>query len=403
LPQKSGYVVESREPVLDGIRGLAILLVVFHHVVIFSGIARTGLIDRVVLAVGASAWIGVDLFFALSGFLITGILYDARSSNRYFTSFYGRRVLRIFPLYYGFLCAWLVFRWFGSTHAEESPVEGLRWYWLYLSNLQVALWGWQQPLHLGHFWSLAVEEQFYLVWPLVVRIFDRRRLLQICVACFAAAFAIRLFAPFGLSALGSYVLMPTRMDSLAAGAVVALIARGPGGLRRLGAWPARSLIASILAVAAIFLSRRGLPETDPLVITVGLSLLAVGAASLIAVVLLEQDSRLHWFLSAAPLVTLGQYSYGLYVFHQPVALLLRDAGWQVGMFPTIGGSGILGLVAFGGVVCLASGLCAFVSWHVWEAPFLRLKRYLPYQTRVAREDVLESKPRVVATAGLESR
>jgi peptidoglycan/LPS O-acetylase OafA/YrhL len=163
------------------------------------------------------------------------------------------------------------------------------------------------------------------------------------------------------------------------------------------------LVVSTLSIGAIFLSRRGFSEGDPLISTVGLSLLAVAFASLIAVALSTRGSGLDVALSATPLVILGQYSYGLYVFHQPVALLLRDAGWQVAMFPSMWGSHIGGLIAFGGLVCLFSGLLAFVSWHVWEAPFLRLKRYLPYRQNEVQKGAIEPESCAVAAVPFDSR
>jgi peptidoglycan/LPS O-acetylase OafA/YrhL len=377
---------------------VAILLVLFHHVVIYSGMTRSGFIDRAVHAVGNSTWLGVDLFFVLSGFLITGILYDARSSPRYFASFYGRRVLRIFPLYYGFLAAWLIVGSLGrSAPAGEGLADGLGWYWAYLSNVQVARSGWQEPLHLGHFWSLAVEEQFYLIWPFVVLAFDRRRLMQVCILSIVAAFVLRTVAPFGLTPLGAYVLMPTRMDALAAGAFLALAARGPDGLRGLGAWPRVLLIGCTAAAAAVFVWRRGFADVDPAITTVGLTLFAVGFAAMIADALTAPaGSSLRRIFCAAPLAALGQYSYGLYVFHQPITMFLRDAGWQAGMLPSLWGSQLPGLAAFGAMVCIASALCAVASWHLWEAPFLRLKRYLPYRPAPPDASVGQSEARASA-------
>src|SRR5262249_2846553 len=136
-------------------------VVLFH----FSGIFRL----RESTAVGtilARGWMGVDLFFVLSGFLITGILLDSRGADGYFSSFYARRFLRIFPLYYGFLALWfLVLAYvFGSAYSDLFARERQVWFWSYTAN-----WGRPDELGaLGHFWSLAIEEQFYLVWPLVV-------------------------------------------------------------------------------------------------------------------------------------------------------------------------------------------------------------------------------------------
>jgi len=149
-------------PALDGVRGLAIVLVMISHVVI--GLRPGGGFDTGVIEVARSGWMGVDLFFVLSGFLITGILLDARNGPHYFRNFYIRRTLRIFPLYYGILVAVFVITpflvpdvrdqsWFSGVH------ENRIWFWTYTSNLLLAIDGtWEATPILGGFWSLAVEE-----------------------------------------------------------------------------------------------------------------------------------------------------------------------------------------------------------------------------------------------------
>jgi peptidoglycan/LPS O-acetylase OafA/YrhL len=169
-------------PALDGLRGIAIILVMLHHFTYYR--PETG-IDAVIAGVPLFGWVGVDLFFVLSGFLITGILLDSRGSTRYFTNFYARRTLRIFPLYYLVLFLALVaLPQFPSVHTVlagdiEMPP---RWpYWAYLTNFSVAergfVHGWVDVA-----WSLAIEEQFYLVWPLVIWLCPQRLLPWLCTA-----------------------------------------------------------------------------------------------------------------------------------------------------------------------------------------------------------------------------
>jgi len=157
-------------PGLDGVRGLAILAVMLTHISL-----QTIALNPMLRGLFALGWSGVDLFFVLSGFLITGILLDTHQCANYFRSFYARRVLRIFPLYFGFLTvALLVFPYVVSP--EFMPAPSHRWmYVCYVANwLPHAQW------HvLTHFWSLCVEEQFYFIWPLVVLLFGPRRLLPL--------------------------------------------------------------------------------------------------------------------------------------------------------------------------------------------------------------------------------
>ena len=157
---------------LDGLRGIAILLVVFSHFVSNLRIPADGWAWPLV-SIAHAGWAGVDLFFVLSGFLITGILVDARGSSTYFKSFYARRALRILPAYYGFLLAIfvvlpLLHLGAGDNYMLARQHQG--WYWLHLTNVMMAIG--ELPGHGPYpstlFWSLAVEEQFYLIWPAIV-------------------------------------------------------------------------------------------------------------------------------------------------------------------------------------------------------------------------------------------
>jgi len=371
---------DQREPVLDGVRGVAVLLILFHHVIILCGLDKTNLFDKALLALGGSSWLGVDLFFVLSGYLITGILYEAKGSSRYFTSFYGRRVLRIFPLYYGFL---VLFYLSAPVFLAPDAVEAVRakqiWYWTYLSNVDVALNSWPDPTYLGHFWSLAIEEQFYLVWPLVVLAFGRRQLMVVCVACFVGALALRTVLPQLMDPLAAYVLTPARMDTLATGALVALLVRDPVGRIHLARWAPGIACVGIGWLALIFVVHRGLGD-DPAIQTVGYSVIALTFGALIATSL---DRRavpwLRRILSSTPLRFFGTYSYGLYVLHQPIMLWFTEQGLQAGNFPLLLGSKLPGAMVYAVVTVGLSIVFALASWYLWERPFLRMKRFLPYK------------------------
>jgi len=367
---------ENREPVLDGIRGLAILAVLWYHVIWFCGMEPTVRLDDHLVRTGLSAWVGVDLFFVLSGFLITGILYDSRSSGRYYINFFGRRALRILPLYYGFLVlAFVVLPVFLKPQLAESLTRNQVWYWTYLINVKIAVDGWDAA-YLGHFWSLAIEEQFYLIWPFVVQRLSRERLLLVCAVCFVGALSLRFLLPRWLPELAVYVLMPTRMDALAAGAVLALIARGEGGLRVLGRWPAVAVALLLAAAFCVYVWKSKIANSDPLVRTFGYSVLAAGFAALIAIAVTSRPGSLvRRCMSSAPLLMLGKYSYALYIFHVPVIILLWKLDLQVDLVPTVFGSQLPGLVLFAGIAGALSFSCALLSWRFVEAPMLRLKRY----------------------------
>ena len=365
---------------LDGVRGLAILMVLAHNLNVLVG--RQSRAGRAIDLVDDLGWVGVQLFFVLSGFLITGILLDTRESDNYYRAFLGRRVLRIFPLYYGTLAvAFVVLPLVGSHH---PPPDGQIWLWTYTSNWAAPA-GHDNP-EFPHFWSLAVEEQFYLVWPLVVRALSHRRLLALCIGLGIAAFGIRLGMRLGgVGPQPVYMWTICRMDALAAGAAVATILRMP----RAAAWVehrSRAIGWAALGLAvAGFLFTRGDPRTTGRSQTVGYSVLAVAFGVLVfAAVMAEARRRslLHRALAWRPLRALGIYSYGMYVFHVPIhraiglPLLQRWVSDDESVGAKIG-------IAYFAAVSAATFAAAVVSYHLVERRFLALKRYFtPSRTRI---------------------
>ncbi|HEX5760501.1 MAG TPA: acyltransferase [Thermoanaerobaculia bacterium] len=372
-------------PALDGVRGVAILLVLLLHFTVYGGPPPSALPDRIFHELAAAGWVGVDLFFVLSGFLITGILYDAKGSRRYFRNFYARRVLRIFPLYYGSLLIFLVL--LPALFPEHAGLQSLRrdgpWYWAYLSNVLVAREGWPEFGALGHFWSLAVEEQFYLLWPVVVLLCSRRTLMVLCLTLVAASFALRVGLGLAGRETAAFVLTPARIDALAAGGLLALAARGPHGLRPLSRWARPAAAASAVALASLFVWRRGLPAEDFVVSTVGYTLLACLFAALVLLALTSPpQAALGRLFASSGLVFFGRYSYGLYVFHHPL-LFLKPQALSYGALPTVLGSRLPGLLLFLLAATAVSAAAAFLSWHLYEKQFLKLKERFPYERRRA--------------------
>ena len=178
--------LRSTIPALDGVRGLAILAVLAHQLCL-DGYPMNSTVKHLLLPFEAG-WIGVQLFFVLSGFLITGVLLETRHAQNYWSSFFMRRSLRIFPLYYVLLLVTFVVvpRLVDVSAATLAEHGNAAWYWLYASNWMV-LGPVKEVETLGHCWSLAVEEQFYLLWPFVVRMFGNRGLARACVAVAVAS------------------------------------------------------------------------------------------------------------------------------------------------------------------------------------------------------------------------
>jgi peptidoglycan/LPS O-acetylase OafA/YrhL len=368
-----------RVPALDGVRGLAIVLVLVSH---FRLGTTPTVADRVYETVALAGNSGVDLFFVLSGFLITGILLDAKDAERgaYFKNFYARRALRILPLYYGVVAS-MALVWplvHAPTAAWRLFHQNQWWYWLHATNILFAkteTLG--MPYRTSHFWSVAVEEQFYLVWPIVVWYSSRRRLLHICVGCAVLALVLRI----ALTPLDNfewiYTLPVTRMDTLVAGAALAVLARGPGGLT-----PYRGVATRVggLAVAvwgALYVWSSLSPSAAPVFRTLGYSAIVVTYACLVTLALTTS-----WGgpMSAPILRFFGKYSYGMYVFHFPLLFFMGPIYAVAAAVPLLGGSHLPSQLVFVVLATALTSAVAFVSWHVYERHFLALKRYFPVAT-----------------------
>lgn len=370
----------STIPALDGLRGIAILLVLLHHFTILEP-ATSG--DAWLAYVARIGWVGVDLFFVLSGFLITGILIDARDSDRYFTSFYARRTLRIFPLYYLVTFLSLVVLphfpfWFDLLAGPGAPREQLP-YWLYLTNFAVAAR--ERFMHgvLDISWSLAIEEQFYLVWPAVVWFCPPRALGWLCAGLIGLATLGRLAAlGSGTAPIAVYVLPFFRADALATGALLAWLARRGSldGLHASGPWAFWVGAGGVVAVCWLDGDSWWWGEAMQ---RAGYSLVALAAAgALIAALNRRTGARWPRLLAAGWLRAFGKYSYALYLFHLPVLRVVREFVFGPDSFDTFGAAW-LGQIVFYVAATLPAMALAWLSWHLVERRVLRAKAWFPYE------------------------
>src|SRR5258706_4512290 len=332
-PQPAGHI-----PALDGLRGVAILLVMLCH---FLGLLKTGnhRLDSLLHLGFGHGWVGVNLFFVLSGFLITGILLDAKNSPRYFRNFYARRTLRIFPLYYGvlFVCFAILPFFPGSNSADFLALRSRQgWLWAYCTNVKIVLdgdWKFGTPLlDLGHFWSLAVEEHFYLVWPLLVFLLPTRALVKTCLTIIVIVGAARTWwvithgSPTDTKLLPAFVLTPFRMDDLAMGSLLAVLVRSPTARIKLAryAMPALGLSTILLGIN---LAMPSLLHRQTLLQTTGYSAISLFFVCLLsATVFAERGCLLSRLFSSAALRRVGKYAYGLYVFNSIVLQWLTSLG-----------------------------------------------------------------------------
>lgn len=325
--------------------------------------------------------LGVRLFFVLSGFLITGILLRAGHAGEStgqrvwaMRQFYIRRFLRIFPIYYLVLVVCLIL-------AVEPAREVWPWLFTYTTNVYT----WQQAEfipNLGHFWTLAVEEQFYLVWPVIVLFLPRRRLLAVLLALIASALAYRLYASYRYPAdvasdQATLTLIFGVLDCLAVGALLALCtdAAASGIQIRLRELLRRFALPAGLACYVAALALTHYRPGSHIGVTVG----PLGEA-LIFCWLIDRASegfrgapgRL---LEFRPLVYLGTITYGIYIFQNLVPLPMEAIADAVGVSYHRGG-----VVHFAVSVVLSVAVAA-LSWHAFEAPLNGLKRRFPMPDR----------------------
>jgi peptidoglycan/LPS O-acetylase OafA/YrhL len=364
---------KSHIPALDGLRGLAVAAVfaLHYHPDEQLGPSVLRMIDRAALL----GWAGVSLFFALSGFLITGILWDSLGRQHWWRNFYIRRSLRIFPLYYLVLAAVTVIAVaMGSTWKATAKISID---FLYLSDIP---WLWREmfgfPLQssLVHFWSLAVEEQFYLIWPFLLLAFakNRKGAMEVCAAIWIGSLAFRLVAvAAGWSWLWPHHFLLSRAGELCAGSFLALALRDSpqiiSRVLRLSRW---TFFVSLALLIALVVITPELSLMDPRWSTLGVAVFSIFFSALIAMCL--QPGVIRAVFENAALRWLGKISYGVYVYH----LLLY------GVFQRL--TGLMAPHASpleAGILLAAVGTCgtlliASISFYTFERAFLSLKEKL---------------------------
>ena len=361
------------QPELDGIRGIALLAVMLSHAGPY--IQRETLAGKLLNYAMVPGWSGVELFFVLSGFLITGILLRTKAADNYFSSFYMRRFLRIFPIYYFVVTLGLLIAphnsWWNSM---LPPLEKTRnAYYFYLQNWPV-FWNHANfmPISVfGHFWSLAVEEQFYVVWPLVVWLLPETGILWLCGAGLVLALPLRIYIVHLYA--GDFTVMAltaSRMDGLLIGAMLSIfLRRGRVPMRWI--YLALTVGFGLLGYIAVF-HHKELIATYIYMPTIGVTGFALVMGAFLA---LSQHpiAWLHRILTLGWLRTTGKYSYGMYIYHVPIYLiatqiLTRQLGWEFPMplrFALVYIAGLIG-VTF---------LVAKLSYDYFESRILALKKY----------------------------
>lgn len=309
-----------REAALDGVRGLAIAMVLLWHCLYLIPASPLAVAWNRIAGIG---WLGVDLFFVLSGYLITRILIHERGRGDYYSRFYLRRVFRIFPAYY----AMLLLIWALLPHVPPPDWDGavLQQWPLFVAHLQ----NWGMALNhtaydwpgIHHFWSLAIEEQFYLLWPLLVAATSDRVLRRVCVLLIAGSIALKaLLVAAHTSWSVIYMVTPGRLEGLAGGALIATLTPALAQHWRrwivVAGWAGLAGLGLQLVSGAMMTSRLTLVWAIP----------SATAAFVWLLFSLQQQTvpdRLLRVLRNPVLIWLGLYSYGLYLCHYPIYWMLR--------------------------------------------------------------------------------
>jgi peptidoglycan/LPS O-acetylase OafA/YrhL len=368
----SGMAEPSHKPELDGIRGIALLAVMLSH----GGgryILRTTFAAKLFAYAMIPGWSGVELFFVLSGFLITGILLKSKAAENYFSSFYARRFLRIFPIYYLVVTVGLLAATHLSWWNALLPVAGKTRiaYYFYAQN-----WPMFWPHHLfldpnafGHFWSLAVEEQFYIVWPLVIWLLPENAILMLCGVGLVVALPLRVLMVHKFAYdFTAMALTTSRMDGLLIGAILAILLRR-GQIPLKWIYLCMGLGAGIIGFIAVFHHTEliGTYLYMPTIGITGFSLLSGGLLALSQ----HRIPLLQHVLCARWLRTVGKYSYGMYIYHIPIYLICEHylaTRFGVALPMPLGWA-----LLYIGFLIAVTFLVAKISYDLFESKILALK------------------------------
>ncbi|MGB1261487.1 MAG: acyltransferase family protein [Cognaticolwellia sp.] len=366
----SEYSYKGKVIEIEGLRGIAILLVTMHHFwpessgfyEFFSPIVHLG-------------WIGVDLFFVLSGFLIGGILLDTKQNSRYFKNFYIRRFLRIFPLYYLFVVSLFIIVPFGQSilhHVSYEQTEFIKesgspiWYLLFLGNIREAITGVEPAYFLAPLWSISIEEQFYLLSPLLIYKATAKQLKIVLAVliCLSPLFRLAMFELFPDNERIQYLATISRFDNLSAGLVLAILVRSKYFISKKAV--NSTLILLTIAMAVIF-SLDGFNRFTFFCRVFGYSMLALYFFTFVLWTIQNRGLAITAVLRNKVLVYLGGLCYGLYLLQRPAEILLLKLmsfiGLDLQLYPTSS-------------LVLKTLFAIFISQLVWttfEKPINNLK------------------------------
>jgi peptidoglycan/LPS O-acetylase OafA/YrhL len=355
------YVPGKYVKEFDGWRGVGIIFVVLAHY-----------FPKYLIG----SWVFMEMFFVMSGFLITGILLDTKESKTtktYFKSFILRRVVRVFPLYYLALVILLFMiphTWLDTSYQKDHQW----WYWLYIQNWLFSIEGWPPVKGLSHFWSLAIEEQFYIMWPFVIFLFSKKGLIRFCIFLFFFSLIFRnTGTEFGFVQPFQYVNTFARMEGIVLGALIAILVRTNKDLLERYTYPV-TVIAGALSVGVFFYA--GTMHMEYLYnYMINYTLVDIFFAGLIVMTLCKNElPGLKKIFNIGIIKQLGVMSYCIYIFHLPIQIISNHLFFDDFMAKT--GSENLSKLICVGIAFVATIPVVYIIHKKVEVPLWKFKKYM---------------------------
>lgn len=352
-------------PSLDGLRAIAVTLVFLHH------------FNSTVFSLG---WIGVNLFFVLSGFLITTVILNSVTQPNFFKNFYIRRTLRIFPLYYLAIIIFLIILpYWSSKEIYISSKETFWYFFFYVQNVYISIKG-ANAGYLGHFWTLAVEEQFYILWPLIVFLNykNTKRLIVVTLIGISTAIILREYLIFTqVSKLFVNVFTFTNVDSLLLGSLLAILHHTKNA-----DWIIKRMKYAVL-LSVVFFSLFLVSYSFGYLEAFKGTFLSVSFGSFIFYLFYHDETNTPTIISNLfmnkILQNIGKWSYGFYVWHYPIILIcMPKAHLVLNFLPPLIKESVLCFMLF-----LITTFVSALSYNYFEKYFLKLKSKFEYKPDAA--------------------
>ncbi len=373
----------SRIKELDGLRGVAVVLVMALHIFKRAAYFTDHALLETFTTITTVGWVGVDIFFTLSGFLITSILLRSKTEEHYFRNFYVRRALRIFPLYYAAIALVLLFAPKVEPEFTEQLSTALPIMLLYQQNWALLFNGFHITQYLGITWSLAIEEQFYFIWPFIVYKLSREQLVKASVGYIVVSIIVRILGTLFWPSISQastffYYTSFARFEEMLFGGLLAVFITYEGSHEKVRRFAAPLFIISLAVF--IILHLMSLPDSlHPAYSSIPLTLggyttAALFSLGLIGVFITHPPENILRRIFQNPILTfLGKYSYSIYLFHMTAALILLDVFWHSEL------RGWKPYILYSVTTYIVSVLIALLTWNLLEKHMLSLKKYFEYK------------------------